>query len=593
VSAHCATWGAVVGEARALTLEEEAALELIARLPLVPARHLQTLSGECSSAAAYRRVARLRRGSLVAMVDGPREGSGRRPRLLLVQNLGLAVLAHRREVEPEALARSYGLHRRALDKLCLGLPAALAGYELLALLTHAMGRQARVRSWQRPWRWAVVAGRGDRERGTRTGHLPAYATVDWESRGGRLQAGFVLVADTGGLPPSVLQPQLAQLCRMLSSAGQTGPGVAIATTSERRVNAWLTLMDHLVSNRHDTPVEGRVATWQAWRLGQVAPPRSGLVDEGVPAVTHCTVRTEKQRRLWSSIPRPIGLTRVGASVAVWHMSTGDRAVLDVVGRHPFLPTQRLGEILGKTARWARERRAELVRLGLLRVMPAEELPRGVGGEDALLELTVSGLTRLSASLGLSLATAVRSHGLAGGGPYTPIGPRRALVAYQAHTLGTDAIFAAIAISARRQHGGVLLEWRNAAACARGRMRPDGYGLLCVGRREYGFFLEFDRGTVRPAALRAKFAAYHRYQVSPRADRDYDGFPTIVAVTTGPGAEQRIVDAVRAAAAGHVGRSPILVTTLGWINSDAEGPFGAIWLDPHRGGRHRWPGTGQE
>src|SRR5438105_11674712 len=29
------------------------------------------------------------------------------------------------------------------------------------------------------------------------------------------------------------------------------------------------------------------------------------------------------------------------------------------------------------------------------------------------------------------------------------------------------------------------------------------------QREYGFFLEFDRGSVRPAPLRAKFAAYQR------------------------------------------------------------------------------------
>ena len=39
---------------------------------------------------------------------------------------------------------------------------------------------------------------------------------------------------------------------------------------------------------------------------------------------------------------------------------------------------------------------------------------------------------------------------------------------------------------------VLLEWRGAAACAHGRLRPDGYGLVRLGQRQHGFFLEFDR-----------------------------------------------------------------------------------------------------
>jgi Replication-relaxation len=111
------------------------------------------------------------------------------------------------------------------------------------------------------------------------------------------------------------------------------------------------------------------------------------------------------------------------------------------------------------------------------------------------------------------------------------------------TLGADAVFAALARAARAQRNGGLVEWRNAAACAHGRVRPDGYGLVRLGRRDYGFFLEFDRGTMRPAALRAKFTAYHRYRASGRAVRDYDGFPTILVTTQGPGAEERVADAV--------------------------------------------------
>ena len=43
-----------------------------------------------------------------------------------------------------------------------------------------------------------------------------------------------------------------------------------------------------------------------------------------------------------------------------------------------------------------------------------------------MELTPAGLRTLAAHLGLSLASAVSRHGLAGGGPESPIGTRRTL-----------------------------------------------------------------------------------------------------------------------------------------------------------------------
>ena len=129
---------------------------------------------------------------------------------------------------------------------------------------------------------------------------------------------------------------------------------------------------------------------------------------------------------------------------------------------------------------------------------------------------------------------MRHHGLAGGGPTTPVGPRAALFGHLSHTLGADAVFAAFARAARADPaGGALLEWRSAAACAHGRLRPDGYGLLRLGGQQHGFFPEFDRGSMRPGRLRAKFAAYARYRASSHAARAYAGFPVLLVVTTGP------------------------------------------------------------
>jgi hypothetical protein len=209
-----------------------------------------------------------------------------------------------------------------------------------------------------------------------------------------------------------------------------------------------------------------------------------------------------------------------------------------------------------------------------------------------MEATLTGLTLLAGSMGLSLPQAVRYHGLAGGGPAHPVGTRPALYAHLTHTLGSDAVFVRIASSARDRRNGALLEWCNAAVCAHARMRPDGYGLLQLAHLEYGFFLEFDRATIRPQPLRAKLAAYQRYMSSPGAARDFTGFPTVLVVTSGLSGEQRIIDAVRAVSTAEGRRLPILVTTVEWLNGDAAGPFGRIWLASDQAARRNWPEAGR-
>src|SRR6266852_4440196 len=199
----------------------------------------------------------------------------------------------------------------------------------------------------------------------------------------------------------------------------------------------------------------------------------------------------------------------GRGLAETPLNVSERAVLDLVGRHPFLPTAVLGDVLGRDARWVARRRKALVDRGLLRLVTHKKIHRSGLAPGDLMELTPAGLRTLAAHLGLSLASAVSHHDLAGGGPESPIGTRRTLVAHLDHTVGADAVFGVLAHAARCQRDGALVEWRNAAACAHGRLRPDGYGVLRLGRRDYGFFLEFDRGTVQPAPLRAKLAQSQR------------------------------------------------------------------------------------
>ena len=87
-------------------------------------------------------------------------------------------------------------------------------------------------------------------------------------------------------------------------------------------------------------------------------------------------------------------------------------------------------------------------------------------------------------------------------------------AHAAHTLGADAVFVGLAaggpgLTAAGEDAG-LEEWRGPAACARGAVRPDGYAILRLRGRRFGFFLEYDRGTERPAQHLAKLDAYYAY-----------------------------------------------------------------------------------
>src|SRR6266487_896560 len=79
----------------------------------------------------------------------------------------------------------------------------------------------------------------------------------------------------------------------------------------------------------------------------------------------------------------------------------------------------------------------------------------------------------------------------------------------------------------------------------------------------------------PGRLRAKFAAYNRYRASDHAARSYAGFPTLLVVTTGPAAEQRLARALRAADAGRGLSLSALLTTTGLLETTHGGPLGPV------------------
>jgi hypothetical protein len=152
----------------------------------------------------------------------------------------------------------------------------------------------------------------------------------------------------------------------------------------------------------------------------------------------------------------------------------------------------------------------------------------------------------------------------------------------AHTRGVDAFFVELARKLVSTDGDArLIEWRNAAACARRTLRPDGYGIIHCQDQLAGFFLEYDRGTMRTSGYLKKLAAYYDYLASERFYQDYVGFPTILVVAVNNAAEERIVQAARAARVGRMHSPPLLLTCLWRIHDQRNslGALGQIWRHP--------------
>lgn len=197
---------------------------------------------------------------------------------------------------------------------------------------------------------------------------------------------------------------------------------------------------------------------------------------------------------------------------------------------------------------------------------------------------------------LPLAVAIRELGLAGGNPASPLGARRKLLQHLSHTRGVDALFVGLYRAARRfaarGSDDAVIEWQNAAACSRSHLRPDGYGLYRRRGWLHGFFLEWDRGTLNARDYARKFAAYYAYGITRRFERDYPGYPTILAVATDSATERRIARAAHLAAVGRPQPLPLLLTSRWRIDdvSNPQGLIGPIWRAPDDGcdDRRRWP-----
>jgi hypothetical protein len=553
------------------------------------------LFGLRGGASVFRSLRLLRQAGLVQSIH-PSLRRGASPCLYYITDLGLAALALHQGVEPAHLAARYHLRGDDLSHLLPGLPQLMACYDLLAALACSRPGRPSLVTWERPWRRRFHSPARKRPSVV---EIPALATLSWDG----VASSFLLFPDLGAAPLPAYRPGIDSLLALRWGVGIGSPALLVATTDPWRAAAWRRMLEESGGGTYGAVTPARVVNWGDLRGGLAGFARE-LGSDGKRAVVVAErppAQQSRPRRASSRLPRIVGDAMVAplpdppgrnwGNVALG-LSPGERALLDLIGRHPFLKPGALALLSGCALKWTRERVRRLAALGLVRGFE----PNETASERASLgsvELTVVGARLVAAQQGLSLARAVRYNGLAGGGPESPIGSRCQLARNLAHTQGTAGLFVALVSAAGRPASAGddgLVEWRNAAACSRRHLRPDGYGIYRHMGHLYGFFLEYDRGTMSVRDYLRKFAAYHCYLESGAYRRDYEGFPSILMVTIDRAAEERIAQAARAAAAGRLAAIPLLLTTLWRIDRDPGNPdglLGPIWREPGGPERGAW------
>jgi hypothetical protein len=561
-------------------------LLFIAQLPFVPERVLERLAGVRGGASIYRSLARLRETGLVASIT-PSLSPGRSPDLFYLTDLGLGTIAIDRDIDLAHLVRQ--LHLRDTDLLSLlpGLSQLVATYDLLGALAASQEGQPRLLAWERPWRRRYQRPTA---KAPISVTLPAYAALSWDGTTG----AYLLIPDLGSFPLRLYRPTLDHLMRMRHMRERAFPILIVATPGQRRMAVWEKLLEEVWRARLEIPLLACLTTWGGLGTGLARLEQLGEVQQMPEEHLIQRIRWQPLRRRQGNrpLPRPVGdalaasarsTVAEGLGRIALTLSPADRSLLDLVACHPFLPRERLSTVLGWQDERVRVRRNRLIARGLMRLVGADEAENHALQE--LVEATVEGLELVAAQRDLSLAVAVRELGLTGGGPEQPIGARRKLLQHLPHTLGANAVFVSLYRTARqlaaKGHDDAVVEWRNAAACSRRHLRPDGYGLYQHEGWLHSFFLEYDRGSLNARDYFKKLAAYYDYGIKRRFERDYPGFPTILVVASDNATERRIGSVVQEAATGRGFKLPLLLTSR-WRIDDTQNPYGllgAIWREP--------------
>jgi hypothetical protein len=595
-------------------------LSTLAQLPFLSEGILEQLAG-VKRRGLHPTMLRLVKASAVGSIAPPLH-AGHSPRLFYLADLGIATLAVLHDVEPGPLAQRLRISRPALLRLIPRLPVLQDTYRLLGAAAVACTAPAALVCVERPWRrrWHSPVAKAPL-----SVELPALAQFSWAGR----DLECLFIPDRGHVSMRTYRSTLNRLVRFRTLQNGTLPLLVVATDGDRRADAWKRANRELAEACGEAPLRICIVIWSnlatclegltvfaGHRDAQPRPIQPPLV-QGLPALQ---MRPNGRRipKMVGPLPPPepnVGTAGERLAYAAFQIAPSDRDVLDLIGRHPFLSRSQLAKVVGCGVQQIRQTCKRLEVLELTRVVRPEEVPlprrillamgkttraiqEALAPEDIaqlqLAELTGRGAEVLAAGWGLPPQAAQRSTGLVGGGPDEGFGARFELIKHLRHTVESNSVFIDLIISARQQAkvlGSAAVTWRSATSCARGTMRPDGYAMIDYGSHSFGFFLEYDRGTESARDYRKKFSTYYRYAETGRFARDYDGFPTVLIVTTDPGAEDRIAAAIRAVSVGRATSLCFLLTLDGYISRRSESLDASIWRDPWSNGRRAWPTAG--
>jgi len=612
-------------------------LRTLARVPLVSARDLVTLTG-AGEASVRRRLRAATEAGLVEWVTPPADRLLPR-RLSYLTAAGLRAAAQAAGQDPVAYTRDHDLTEAALlGRLArlehLALSRAVLLDLLRALPTVEPG--AAVVEW-RPWPLALptpLAGQG----GLGQVVVDGAAVLRRVGQGGDGVSAVVLLWDAGEGDVASLRPRLAGLLRAraawrgLDPARQTGfPTILLISPTRARAGTAL-LQAALVAHAAGAAPLALLASGEAdavlasplgpldpalpWHA-PLGPP--GSLPASLPLLTPGLAWTLAEARGAAGWPATRSTARGGAlpcggytrrSRAAWAgagetgQAPGTRAALTLLGlalpsdagavlrlvaRAPFLDAAQIAVLLDDEGRAYAPLLRDLCARGLCRRLPVGSLL--VSARDVFV-LTWPGLRLLALQAGAPPRAYLRATG-ALALPRRPdgTGGRMAgLTRLSAHTCLIQEIHVSWAQDIRRAAtdaggagGPVELVWRGEWARAQrfwgdGAWRalyPDALVRLDWAGETATFFLEVDRGTYAARLLAPKLAAYQAYRTSGAWRAVAPAFPTVLVVTSGEGRLRALLDhATRVADAALTTPLPLLVATL--EGARAHGPLGPIW-----------------
>jgi len=569
------TWQQAEAVLQTLSPGERAILLLIARLPFVHTRALARLRGlHGAPISTHRIIVKLTAAGLIAHTAIPASDVAS-AWLHYVTDLGIAVLALDMDVDAEQFARTFHIDRGALDQLHLRARQVHQVYELLGMVASYGQGRPRLLAWEQPWQRPVP--------GSNEGiGLPARCVLRWP---GAVSGSMLLLPDLATFPVLAYRRTLRRLTRVQASPDGVDEPIVVGTWSERRAAAIQELAAEVASDEGLPPLAMFAAAWPA-------------VPSLVPVVVrHCrqvrNITFERQPvagRLPATdeeLPRAVGNRPPTSQLAA--LASSDMQLLTVIGRHPFLSLSEVGLVLGWTPAYGRWRCKRLIQRKLVRTLTAAEVGTAATAEP--LELTRLGVRLTALWHGLPRRELTRLKLIFGGGGTRTSSTRSDLLRRFEHTQSVNRFFVDLGRLARdsRRLGwnDELVEWQGLPISRQNRPRPDAYGIFRHRGLDYGFFLEYDRGTERARQYERKLAGYYDFAQSGRFERRFDSMPTLLFVTTSRVAERRIDTAACAVVRAKGWRLPTLLTYQALVDSDQKGLLGDVWREPGTRTRREW------